>query len=196
MNIKLVATIISVIIGLVSFLPYLRDTFLNKTKPHVYTWLIWTITQGIATLGIFYGYGGWGGALNLGIGTFFIFVILIFSLKNGTKNITTFDTIILISALCAIFVWWKLEQPVIALMMICAIDAIGYIPTYRKSYEDPWSETILTWIGFGLGNIFSVIALLQYNFLTLAYLITIFSANLILVLICVVRRKKIKSIEH
>jgi Ca2+/Na+ antiporter len=192
MNIKLVASIISVIIGFGSFLPYLRDTFLNKTKPHVYTWLIWTITQGIATLGILYGQGGWAAALNLAVGTCFVFVVLIFSLKNGTKNITTFDTIILISALCAIFVWWKLEQPVIALMMICTIDAIGYIPTYRKSYKDPWSETLWTWVGFGLGNIFSTIALLQYNFLTLAYLITIFIANLILVLICAIRRRKIK----
>ncbi len=52
MDIKIISTIIATIIGVIAFFPYLKDIFSLKTKPHVYTWLIWVITQGTAVLGI------------------------------------------------------------------------------------------------------------------------------------------------
>ena len=87
MYIKNIFIIFSIIAGLAAFLPYLKDIFSLKTKPHIYTRLIWVITQGTATVGIFYGGGGLGG-LELVIGTAFVFIVFLFSIKYGTKNIT------------------------------------------------------------------------------------------------------------
>lgn len=194
MNLKIVFSIIATVIGVVAFLSYFRDIFLLKTKPHVYTWLIWSITQGTGVLGILYGGGSWG-ALNLAVGTIFVVFIFLFSLKYGTKNITMSDTVILIAALCAILVWWQLHQPLISVIMVSVIDVIGYVPSFRKTYREPWSETMMSWILFAASNIFAILALREYNLLTLTYLIAITLANVSLFAICFFRRPFIAKLN-
>jgi len=188
MDIKLILTIIATLIGVIAFFPYLRDTFSLKTKPHAYTWLVWAITQSTAVFGIWYGGGGWG-ALNLTIGTLFVIAVFLFSLKFGTKNITKSDTSILIAALLAIVVWWQLKQPLISILMVSVIDVIGYVPSFRKSYQEPWSETLISWILFSASNLFAILALKEYNLLTVTYLAAITSANIGLFFVCYFRRR-------
>jgi len=188
MDVKIILTVIATAIGVVAFFPYLRDTFSLKTKPHAYTWLIWAITQGTAVFGIWYGGGGWG-ALNLTIGTLFVIVVFLFSIKYGTKNITKSDTAILVAALSAIIIWWRLDQPLISVIMVSMIDVIGYIPSFRKSYQEPWSETLISWILFSASNTFAILALEEYNLLTVTYLAAITSANIALFFLCFFRRK-------
>ena len=188
MDVKIILTVIATAIGVVAFFPYLRDTFSLKTKPHAYTWLIWAITQGTAVFGIWHGGGGWG-ALNLTIGTLFVIVVFLFSIKYGTKNITKNDTAILIAALSVIIVWWRLDQPLISVIMVSVIDVIGYVPSFRKSYQEPWSETLISWILFSASNTFAILALEEYNLLTVTYLAAITSANIALFLLCFFRRK-------
>jgi hypothetical protein len=188
---KIIFAILSVIVNLFAFYFYVRSIFLKRTKPHLYTWLIWAITQGTAVAGILYGAGGLG-ALELAIGEILVFSIFIFSIKNGTKNITKSDTIILILAISAILVWWQLHDPVLSILMICCIDGFGgYIPTFRKSWQEPWSERLYTWLLFNISNVFAICALQKYNFLTLAYLITCIIFNFILIILCLWRRRKI-----
>lgn len=188
MEVKIFFIALSVVCGLSAFLPYFIDIFRLKTKPHAYTWLIWTITQGTAVVGIFYGGGGWAGT-ELTIGTFLVFVIFLFSLKYGTKNITKSDTVVLVLAMFAILIWWQLKQPILSMIMVSAIDIAGYAHSLRKSFKDPWSETLISWILFALSDIFAIFALNQINFLTATYLASIGSANLILFFICYFRRR-------
>lgn len=187
MNIKIIFSIIACIVETVSFFPYFKNIFSKKTKPHIYSWLIWTLTQGTAATGIWYGGGGWGG-LGLSLATLLVFCIFLLSFKFGTKNITKSDTIVLATAVTAIIVWWQLKNPVLAVLMVSAIDMLGYIPSFRKSYFEPWSETLTTWIGFIIADIFAIAALKNYNLLTLSYLVALLIANPILILICLVRR--------
>ena len=56
---KLIFGTLSGIIVVIGYIPYLKDILRGKTKPHVYTWFIWIITQGIALSGLLYG-GGFG----------------------------------------------------------------------------------------------------------------------------------------
>ena len=188
-NLKLIFAIVATItiIG-GSFLPYLRDIFRGKTKPHAYTWLIWTITQSTAVAGLIYGKGGWG-ALSLTIGTAFFFLVFLLSLKYGTKNITKSDTIVLIAALSAIVVWWQLNNPLLAVLMVSVIDVLGYIPSFRKIFKEPWTETAISWLFFCLTSIFSMLALEEYNLLTLTYIVTITSVNISFLAVCLIRRR-------
>lgn len=192
MDYKIVSIIIATIIGVASFVPYLRDIFQRKTKPHVYTWLVWSITQGTAVAGILYGGGGIG-AIELFSGTILVLTVFLFSLKYGSKNITKSDTVILIAALLAILVWWKLNNPLAAVIIVSAIDFIGCIPSFRKTFVDPWSETAITWFGFGIGNCFAMLALREYNLLTLTYITLLTVTNLALGILCIARRPFVKK---
>ncbi len=192
MNIKILFASLAIIIGLISYYPYLRDLFSLKTQPHIYSWLIWTITQGTAVVAIYYG-GGFLGGSELAMGCIFNVIILIFSLKYGTKNITKTDTIFLVFALLAILVWWKMKMPLVSVFMVSAIDLLGFMPSFRKSYQEPWSETLSTWLLFSVANIFAILALSEYNLLTMTYLILITFGNIGIFLICFFRRPFIKK---
>ena len=77
MDIKLILGIITVVLVVPTFYPYIRDIILRKTEPHTYTWLIWTILQSIGVYAGFQdggGYGLWG----LALGAFFCGVIFFY----------------------------------------------------------------------------------------------------------------------
>jgi hypothetical protein len=187
MTLKIILSIISAIIVTIAYFPYFRDIVLLKTKPHSYTWFIWIITQCTAIAGMWVGGGNWG-LLSTIFGTIMVAIVFLLSLKYGTKNITKEDTIILIAALIAVLVWWQLDQPVLSIIMVTLIDVIGYLPTFRKSYKEPWSETLVTWFMFVVSNIFAILSLSQYNLLTATYIFAITAANISLLLFCYVRR--------
>jgi hypothetical protein len=188
-DIKLIFAILATVISVAGFfLPYLKEMLKGKTKPHAYTWLIWTITQGTAVVGLIYGGGRWGAA-SLAIGTAFVFLVFLLSFKYGTRNITKSDTIILIAALSAIIIWWQLDNPLLAVFMVSIIDVLGYIPSFRKTFEEPWTEPPILWAIVSFSSIFSIFALNEYNLLTLTYITAITSASLVLLIICLIRRR-------
>lgn len=187
MDWKLAAAILSAIFILAAYYPYLRDMFRGATKPHAYTWLVWLLTQGTATVAVWRGGGAWG-IVGIGASTLLVAVVFVLSLRYGTRDITRSDTFALFAAIVAIVVWWQLANPVAAVLMVSAIDAIGYIPTYRKSYKDPWSETLSFWVAQFVGNALAIVALSSYNLLTVTYLATLFTANVVLFSLCFARR--------
>lgn len=191
---KFVLAIAATLISLGAWVLYSKDLFAKKTKPHMYTWLIWAITQGTATAALLHGGGGFG-AISLSVGTVLVIVIFILSFKYGSRNITRSDTAILALALSAIFVWWQLDNPLLAVLMVSAIDGLGYIPTFRKSFRDPWSETLSFWGLVALSVMLALIANAEYNLLTVTYLATLSGANTSLFFFLLLRRKMLRKIH-
>lgn len=176
------------VIAVAGTVPYIVDILRQKTKPHIYTWLIWMLTQGTAAAAVLYGGGGYAGwALLVGVGT--VALVFLLSFKYGTKNITRVDTITFLAALTAILVWWQLDNPVMAVLMATAIDGLGYIPTFRKTWENPYSETKLSWLLFFLSGVCTFLSLSEFNLLTMSYLIMINVANGSLWLLLMVKQR-------
>lgn len=188
MDIKLTLGILSSIVLLGAYVPYIRDIFAKKTKPHIYTWLVWAITQGTGTLALWYGGGGFA-AITLFVGLLLVLVVVLLSLTYGTKNITKGDTFVLIAALAAIVVWWQLNNPLLAVLMVSTIDGLGYIPTFRKSFAEPWSETVLFWVAISFSYALALFANSEYNVLTVTYITTQMLADIAIVVLCLTRRR-------
>ncbi len=185
---KLIISVLASLVMVGAYIPYFRDIFLKKTRPHVYTWLIWAITMGTATAGLWYGGGGWG-TLSMLVVTTLVFAVFLLSLKFGTRNITIADTIVLMAALLATVAWWRLNNPLLAVVMVSVIDGLGYIPSFRKTFEEPWTETPSSWAIFAISNALTIISLGEYNFLTLIYMVTTIVANVSIFSLCLFRRK-------
>ncbi|MEK7105318.1 MAG: hypothetical protein AAB865_01385 [Patescibacteria group bacterium] len=190
LDIKIFFAITSIIALLIGYFPYLKDMFAKTTKPHTYTWLIWTITQGTATAAAFYGSANWG-TLGLAGGTVFVIVIFSLSFKYGTKKITRSDTLILILALSAIVMWWLTRNPLLSVLMVAAIDGMGYIPTLRKSWEEPWSETLMFWLAMTVAIILTLLSLGEINWFTAPYLVVLATLNMSVLSVCGFRRRYI-----
>ncbi len=192
MDFKFFISILASLLVVFGYVPYFRDIFAKKTKPHLFTWLIWLITQATATIGLLYG-GGKFGSLSLIVGTITVAIVFLLSFKYGTKDITKSDKIVLVLALLAFAIWWQLKNPLLAVLMISAIDGIGYFPTIRKTLKDPWSETIPFWALMAVTNLLAIVSNAQYNFLTVSYLATLFVANVTVFFVCIFRRRSVRK---
>ena len=191
-DLKFIIAIIASLLSFIGFIPYVRDIFKKKTKPHLYTWLIWGITQGTAAVALLYG-GGKFGSISLIVGIVFVSIICLLSFKYGTKDITTSDKIVLALALLAIIIWWQMDNPLIAVLMVSVIDGIGYIPTIRKSFKNPWNETLSSWVIIVIVDSLALLANAKYNLLTTVYPSMLLVANMAVLLVCFFRRRTVQK---
>jgi len=192
-DLKLIISLIATTLTVYAYIPYFRDIFRNKTKPHLYTWLVWAITEGTATVAIWRGGGNYA-VFSFVAGTILVVSICVLSLKYGTKNITRSDTIVLVAALLAIVIWWKLESPLLAVLMVAVIDGLGFIPTFRKSFEEPWSETLSFWFIMSMINVLIIISIEEYNLTTITYPTMLLIANAGVWATCFTRRKSMEKL--
>ena len=141
MEIKWFLSILAIALLFIGYFPYLRDTINGKTRPHIFSYIIWALTTFIV-FGIQLQSGGGAGAwVTFAIGCMML-VVLGLSYKNGRDDITKGDFITLVVALLAIPLWLLANLPLLSLVILTAIDLLGFLPGMRKSWVDPWSETI------------------------------------------------------
>lgn len=181
MNVSLLLGVLGGLLIAGSFIPYIKDILKADTEPHVYTWFIWSVTQAIAAYAILEGNGGLFAALSVASGALLSFIVFLMSFKHGTKNISDFDTATLIIALLATVMWWKLDHPEWAIIAIALIDLLGFLPTFRKTWHEPKSESFLAWVLFLFGNVAALLALTTYSIMTSFYIITMIFASAVLV---------------
>lgn len=189
---KLLIGAIAVLLTFVGYVPYIRDTIKGKTQPHVYTWFLWSFVTAIAFALQISDNAGFGASVTLAA-AIVCFVIFLLSFRIGKKDITSTDTIFLISALVALVVWLFAKQPVLSVVIVSAIDMLAFGPTIRKSWNKPYTETlssyIINTIRFGLG----LFALEHYSIITYLYPLTWFFANGLFSVLLVVRRNQVKQ---
>jgi hypothetical protein len=182
--------LIAIVIAVAGYIPYFRDLFSGKTKPHAFSWLIWGLLTAIAFAGQIAGHAG-AGSWVMGFTAFTTFVI--FSLFYGEKNITRSDWLCLILALSAIPLWIATRHPVASMILVTVIDALGFWPTFRKSYSKPNEETAFTYFLSGAKFFLSLVALDRYSIVTWLYPVSLVIMNWGFVLMALIRRHKLLS---
>jgi hypothetical protein len=191
-DLKSVFSVLGAACSLFAYVPYLRDMLARRTEPHAFTWLIWTISTGTAAAASWLGGGGYG-SLAQGFGSFLTLCFFFASLRYGTKDITRSDVFVLLVALSAVGVWVFLDNPLLAVIMVTLIDFLAYIPTYRKLWKQPQSESLFGWVFWTLAPIFFISAFNTYNALTLTYPLMTLSANIALLLLILIRSRMVAS---
>ncbi len=163
-----IAGYLSGIAILLSFGPYLKDIFLHKTKPQRVSWLIWAILGLIS----FFSQFAEGASYSLvmtgaqAIGDLFIFILAI---KYGFGGLMKKDFISLIGAGISLFLWYLTREAAVALFLVILIDAIGVGLTAIKSYQNPATETVSSWVLTFIGGLLACIAVGRLDFILLAF---------------------------
>ncbi len=71
---------------------------------------------------------------------------LVLALFRGqAKAIDVYDVILLCIGIVASLLWWKLKSPSIANVMLQVGITIGFIPTFKSTWNNPDSEMPLCW---------------------------------------------------
>lgn len=178
-------------LSLVMFVPYIRDIFRHTTKPERASWLIWSVLGGIA----FFSQLAKGASDSLwltGVQTLGVFVIFILSIRYGAGGLVKRDIAALIAAGFGLLLWYLTNEAAIALLFVIVIDAIGGWLTVLKSYEDPGSETLSTWVLSGTSGVFAALAVGSVNYILLAYPVYIIAINYAVVIAILAGRRRLK----
>ena len=110
--------------------------------------------------------------------------------------IVSFDYISLILALVAVYFWIVIKDPMASIILVMLADFFGLIPTIRKSYVYPYSETIATYYINTFRLIIATFALEKFTFLTSSYHFYMIAGNLMMVTMLLVRRQQVKKPDY
>jgi hypothetical protein len=171
MDIKQALTIVAVSMMVIGYIPYTRDTITGKTKPHVFSWFIGVVVTFIA-FGLQVADGaGPGRYVTLSasvIGT----IILLFALQNKQKDITKSDYYCLVLAIISMILWLAADAPILSMVFVVATEVFSFVPTIRKSWHAPYSETLSSYIINFICFIIAIFALGKFTFVAIGYPLT------------------------
>lgn len=190
-ELKLLFSAIAVALTLVAFIPYIRSIVTGKTKPHVFSWIIWGITTMIVFFAQLQAEGGIG-AWPIGIsGAITILIACLAIVKRADVTITKLDGVFFSSAILSLPVWYFTTDPFWAVLILTVVDLLGFGPTIRKVYDDPFSENRLFFLLFLLRNMFAIFALESYSVTTVLFPLSILLACAVLIVMITIRRKQV-----
>jgi hypothetical protein len=159
-------TILAGAIAVVSAAGYAVDTLRGRNQPNRVTWAMWTvvpmiafaaqINQGVGLQSIFTFAGGFGPLL--------VFIATFVNPKAYWR-LTWFDLICGLMSLAALVLWAITGRGLVALVLSVVADFFAAVPTIKKSYQVPVSESGYPFL-FGVAA--AVITLLTIKEWTLA----------------------------
>ncbi len=181
--------IIGAVIAIAGNIPYLLDVIKKRVEPHPYTWLVWTIVSGVTFFGAL-AKGAGVGVIPTGAAEIFTIIIFFLSLRYGFKNIRRIDTYFLIIALFGLIPWALTKDPTISVIIVVAIDLVAFIPTLRKTWKQPRTETPALYSMNVVRHILTLFSLQAYNIATMLHSIAMIVVNSCMTFMIILRKRQ------
>jgi len=185
---------ISLIIAVVSYVPYMVSIVRGKTKPHAFSWIVWTIVLGITFAAQYADLAG-PGAWATGVSAALCLPICIMALIWGERNITRGDWASFLGALMAIPLWIFTKDAFWAVLLVTFIDGVAYFPTIRKSWTKPNEELAFKYVLTVMKFVFSLVALENISFITTLYPIVSILLEAVVVGVLISRRATLSRLQ-
>jgi hypothetical protein len=169
--------LISGVLTIASYFPYTIDIFAKRAKPERASWLIWSLTGGLA----FFSQLSKGATQSLwfpgidAIGCVFTFIL---SIRFGLGGLKKRDIISLVVVAGGLLAWYISNNAIFALFASVGLDTIGAILTSWKTFEDSSTETYAPWLLILAASFFSVLAVGKISWVLLLYPVCIFFSTL------------------
>lgn len=187
---------VAIALTFIAFLPYIRSILQGKTKPHVFSWLIWGSTTFVVFLAQLADNGG-AGAWPIGVsGIITLYVAFLAYTKKSDSTITKADWLFFILAMTSLPLWYLTSDPLWSVLILTTVDVMGFGPTIRKAYHHPLEEQLTFFMIFVARNFIAIVALEHYSLTTVLFPAVTAVACMMLVLMVAYRRRILKFSRH
>lgn len=181
---------VAIALTFIAFVPYIRSILQGKTKPHVFSWVIWGITTFVVFLAQLAD-GGGAGAWPIGVSSIIsLYVAVLAYSRKSDSTITKTDWLFFTLAMSALPFWYLTADPLWAVVILTAVDVMGFGPTVRKAYRYPFEEQLIFFAIFAARNFIAIMALAHYSMTTVLFPAVIAVVCLMLVLMVAYRRRR------
>jgi hypothetical protein len=160
--------ILAGILQLVATAPYLRDVLRGTTTPQRSTWTIW-MTLSLVVLSSQWASGAsWSLVLICGqvVSCAAIFLL---SLRRGAGGVSPLELALLGIAALGVIGWQVADDPTVATCSVVAADLIAVALMLPKTFRNPRSETLETYVIGVVSSVFAAAAVGSGNLSLLIY---------------------------
>jgi hypothetical protein len=183
-----IAGIAAGVLSLIDPLPYIRDVVNGRTRPHRGTWCIWCVLGVTAFFSQWADGAGWS-LLMLGIQAASITLVFGLSLSRGVGGLGPTDLLVIGGAAVGIAGWIASAQPMVATACVILADLAGTTLMLPKTWHDPRSETLSTFVLSAAAGGLSAVAVGAFNLELLLYPAYFALINAVTAAIIMLRRR-------
>jgi VanZ family protein len=158
----------ALLLNFIGYIPYIKDIFCKKVKPHRITWGVWTILTTIAAFNQVSNEGGYSSLFFIST-AFLVSFVFILSFRYGMGGASRIDRACLILALLLLVYWVTVHETRISTVIAVIIDAIGAIPTLIKTFRNPETETYIQWTLAGIAGFLTMLAVPRFDLILIIY---------------------------
>jgi hypothetical protein len=179
---------------------YARDTLRGRTQPNRVTWLLWTLAPLIAFAAEVVQHVGLQALMTLAVGLGPLLVVIASYLDpRAYWQLTRLDIGCGCLSLAALAAWGVTGTGDIAILFSILSDLFGGIPTLRKAYQHPATESASAFAASGCGATLTLLTIpaSAWSFATAGFPLYILAADLTLAtLILFPRRRGLAATEE
>jgi hypothetical protein len=180
---------IGVFVNLVGIVWYLKNIIYGGTRPNLVSWFIWALAPfvgvflqlkagaGLSVLGVFMA----------GVGPLFVVILSLFK-KDLYWKITRFDIVCGFFSILALILYIITNKVGISIFFAILSDGLAAIPTIKKSWEFPETESISSYLGGIINNVLALLIIKNWIFSIYSFSIYFIIINIIIIF-CIYRKK-------
>jgi len=164
-----IASLAAIVLTVVAYVPYIKAIRAAQVKPHFFSWLIWSLTTSIVFFAQLAAEGG-AGAWPTGVSAVITFYVAWLALVLRSDFTTTkADWVFLVAALLSLPAWFFTDDPLWSVVILTAVDALGFGPTLRKVWARPQEESFWFYAMFAVRSGLSMLALATLSVTTVLF---------------------------
>ncbi|MFA6386454.1 MAG: hypothetical protein WCW04_01660 [Candidatus Paceibacterota bacterium] len=173
---------IGVLISLTLTFFYIRTIIYGNTRPSLISWSIWALAPLIAVfLQIKAGAGlSFLSSFMSGFGPLLV-VIFALIYKKGFWEITKLDIVCGILALISLAIYMITSKLGISILFAILSDGLAAIPTIRKSWKFPESESFITYTAGIISNTLALLVIKNWVFSIYSFSVYLITMNIIII---------------
>ncbi len=186
---------IAVILNLIGQISYIRSIFQGKAKPNLVSWFMWMLAPFI---GVFLEIKAGAGlsVLPVFMAGFGPLIIITGALIKGNAlwKLKFFDFICGFFSLIALLLYIITHNLAVSIVFAILSDALAFIPTYKKGWQHPESESVSGYSWCIVSNILGLLVIRKWSFAIYSFGVYFVIANIIMV--SVLYRKNILLLKR
>lgn len=183
--------IASAIISITGASVYIRDTLKGKTKPNRVTWSMWALSPLIGVAAAISSHADLWATTRIFLAGFLPLLVFIASFINprGYWKLTLFDFLCGACSIFALVVWGIANSPQMAILFAVIADGFATIPTLRKAWIRPETETGIIFVGSFISVLLIIPSIPRWNIENSAFQVYLLIASILLLF--VIYRKRL-----
>ncbi len=184
--------ILSAFVSIGGSAAYIRDTVKGKSKPNRVSWSMWALMPLIGTAAALSAHADVWATVRIFLAGFLPLLVLLFSFVNPQSywKLTVFDVVCGICSASALIVWGSIGSPRLAILLAAIGDGFASLPTIRKAWWYPETETGITYIASFVAVLLIIPSTPQWNIQNAAFQVYLLIIDTLLLFI--VYRKRLR----